>query len=64
MLAGRWQDRLPELAAAGAAFDAVYFDTYAEAYADLRGFVAAAAGLGLGRVVALYYRSFNLHQIC
>jgi hypothetical protein len=64
VLAGRWQDRLPELAAAGAAFDAVYFDTYAEAYADLRGFVAAAAGLGLGRVVALYYHlstSYRIH---
>lgn len=35
---GRWQDILPKLPAAS--FDAVFFDTYEESYADLREFQA------------------------
>lgn len=40
VLRGRWQDVLPPLLAAGqcAAFDAIYFDTFAEDYAALRTF--------------------------
>ena len=37
-LQGRWQDVLPALAAAGKTFDAIFFDTYAESYTDMRTF--------------------------
>ncbi|GAM83272.1 hypothetical protein ANO11243_012580 [Dothideomycetidae sp. 11243] len=36
--AGRWQDVIPSLAASGQAFDAIYFDTFAEDYSALREF--------------------------
>ncbi|KIW15971.1 hypothetical protein PV08_06021 [Exophiala spinifera] len=35
---GRWQDVLPELVADGETFDAIYFDTFAESYAEFREF--------------------------
>ncbi|KAF2218645.1 S-adenosyl-L-methionine-dependent methyltransferase [Elsinoe ampelina] len=35
---GRWQDVVPKLVAEGAMFDAIYFDTFAEDYKDLREF--------------------------
>ena len=35
---GRWQDVVPELLAEGVMFDAIYFDTFAEDYKDLREF--------------------------
>ena len=35
---GRWQDVLPSLAAEGVMFDAIYYDTFAESYADFRTF--------------------------
>jgi protein arginine N-methyltransferase 2 len=35
---GRWQDILPELVTQGEMFDAVYYDTFAESYADFRDF--------------------------
>ncbi|KIW45202.1 uncharacterized protein PV06_03604 [Exophiala oligosperma] len=35
---GRWQDVLPELAADGETFDAIYFDTFAESYSEFREF--------------------------
>ncbi|KAJ5485620.1 Protein arginine N-methyltransferase 2 [Penicillium diatomitis] len=35
---GRWQDVLPGLVAEGATFDAIYYDTFAESYADFREF--------------------------
>ncbi|KAF2155237.1 arginine N-methyltransferase 2 [Myriangium duriaei CBS 260.36] len=35
---GRWQDVVPQLAAEGTAFDAIYFDTFAEDYSALREF--------------------------
>ena len=38
LLAGRWQEAVPALLAGGASFDAVFYDTYAESYADLRCF--------------------------
>ncbi|KAI0173426.1 arginine N-methyltransferase 2 [Hypoxylon sp. FL1284] len=34
--AGRWQDVVPQLMAAGETYDAVYFDTFGEDYAQLR----------------------------
>jgi protein arginine N-methyltransferase 2 len=36
--AGKWQDVLPQLAAEGEMFDAIYFDTFAESYSQFRGF--------------------------
>ncbi|RHZ61521.1 protein-arginine N5-methyltransferase [Aspergillus thermomutatus] len=35
---GRWQDILPVLVAQGETFDAIYYDTFAESYADFREF--------------------------
>ncbi|KAJ5964088.1 Arginine N-methyltransferase 2 [Penicillium vulpinum] len=35
---GRWQDILPGLVEAGETFDAIYYDTFAESYADFRDF--------------------------
>ncbi|KAJ5171900.1 Arginine N-methyltransferase 2 [Penicillium capsulatum] len=35
---GRWQDILPGLVGAGETFDAIYYDTFAESYADFREF--------------------------
>ncbi|KAL4987097.1 protein arginine N-methyltransferase 2 [Aspergillus falconensis] len=35
---GKWQDILPDLVAEGVMFDAIYYDTFAEAYADFRDF--------------------------
>ncbi|OQD77912.1 hypothetical protein PENDEC_c002G02361 [Penicillium decumbens] len=35
---GRWQDILPALVANGETFDAIYYDTFAESYADFRDF--------------------------
>lgn len=35
---GRWQDILPGLVGTGATFDAIYYDTFAESYADFRDF--------------------------
>jgi protein arginine N-methyltransferase 2 len=35
---GRWQDILPALVAQGLTFDAIYYDTFAESYADFREF--------------------------
>ncbi|KAF7117422.1 hypothetical protein CNMCM5793_006367 [Aspergillus hiratsukae] len=35
---GRWQDILPALVAQGETFDAIYYDTFAESYADFREF--------------------------
>ena len=36
--AGKWQDILPKLIEDGAAFDAVYYDTFAESYKDFKDF--------------------------
>ena len=36
--AGRWQDVVPKLVEAGETYDAIYFDTFAEDYAELRSF--------------------------
>lgn len=36
--AGRWQDVCPALLRAGCVYDAIYFDTFAESYAQLRRF--------------------------
>lgn len=35
---GKWQEVLPRLVANGTMFDAIYFDTFAESYADFREF--------------------------
>lgn len=35
---GRWQDILPQMAADGQTFDAIYYDTFAESYADFKDF--------------------------
>ncbi|KAL4785461.1 protein arginine N-methyltransferase 2 [Aspergillus varians] len=35
---GKWQDILPSLVAEGEMFDAIYYDTFAESYADFRDF--------------------------
>ncbi|PYI36957.1 putative arginine N-methyltransferase [Aspergillus indologenus CBS 114.80] len=35
---GRWQEVLPALVAEGEMFDAIYYDTFAESYADFREF--------------------------
>jgi protein arginine N-methyltransferase 2 len=35
---GRWQDILPGLVGEGVTFDAIYYDTFAESYADFRDF--------------------------
>ncbi|KAL4924466.1 protein-arginine N5-methyltransferase [Aspergillus undulatus] len=35
---GKWQDILPSLVAQGEMFDAIYYDTFAESYADFREF--------------------------
>ncbi|KAJ5103150.1 Protein arginine N-methyltransferase 2 [Penicillium argentinense] len=35
---GRWQDILPGLVGEGVTFDAIYYDTFAESYADFREF--------------------------
>ncbi|KAJ5151236.1 Protein arginine N-methyltransferase 2 [Penicillium canariense] len=35
---GRWQDILPALVGEGVTFDAIYYDTFAESYADFRDF--------------------------
>lgn len=35
---GRWQDILPGLVGEGITFDAIYYDTFAESYADFRDF--------------------------
>ena len=35
---GKWQDVLPGIAESGVQFDAIYFDTFAEAYSDFREF--------------------------
>ncbi|KAJ5676210.1 Protein arginine N-methyltransferase 2 [Penicillium macrosclerotiorum] len=35
---GRWQDILPGLVGQGETFDAIYYDTFAESYADFRDF--------------------------
>jgi protein arginine N-methyltransferase 2 len=37
---GRWQDILPNLVEQGETFDAIYYDTFAESYADFRDFLA------------------------
>ncbi|KAF3480330.1 uncharacterized protein GIQ15_05677 [Arthroderma uncinatum] len=37
---GKWQDILPKLAADGVMFDAIYYDTFAESYADFRDFAS------------------------
>lgn len=36
--AGRWQDVVPKLVEAGEVYDAIYFDTFAEDYSELRNF--------------------------
>lgn len=35
---GKWQDVLPKLVEEGVTFDAIYYDTFAESYADFRHF--------------------------
>lgn len=35
---GRWQEILPQLVADGQTFDAIYYDTFAESYADFKDF--------------------------
>ena len=40
LLPGRWQTSVPALVEAGESFDAIFYDTYAESYADLRRFMA------------------------
>ena len=56
LLEGRWQAVLPELAAAGEQFDAIFFDTYAETYADQHAFFAMLPMLlRPGRGVASYF---------
>lgn len=35
---GKWQDILPQLMADGQMFDAIYYDTFAESYADFKDF--------------------------
>ncbi|GAB7366542.1 hypothetical protein MBLNU230_g8530t1 [Neophaeotheca triangularis] len=37
---GKWQDTLPKLAEQGVVLDAIYYDTYAEDYSDLKEFFA------------------------
>ncbi|KAJ9242833.1 hypothetical protein DTO271D3_565 [Paecilomyces variotii] len=37
---GRWQDILPTLVEQGETFDAIYYDTFAESYADFRDFMS------------------------
>lgn len=37
---GRWQDILPVLVEQGVTFDAIYYDTFAESYADFREFLS------------------------
>ncbi|KAH8704760.1 putative arginine N-methyltransferase [Talaromyces proteolyticus] len=37
---GRWQDILPTLVEQGEMFDAIYYDTFAESYADFREFLS------------------------
>ncbi|EED23540.1 arginine N-methyltransferase (Rmt2), putative [Talaromyces stipitatus ATCC 10500] len=37
---GRWQDILPQLVEQGELFDAIYYDTFAESYADFREFLS------------------------
>ncbi|KAL1999207.1 hypothetical protein VTN02DRAFT_4884 [Thermoascus thermophilus] len=37
---GRWQDVLPRLVEQGETFDAIYYDTFAESYADFRTFLS------------------------
>lgn len=37
---GRWQDILPQLVEQGEMFDAIYYDTFAESYADFREFLS------------------------
>ncbi|KAL1970180.1 hypothetical protein VTN77DRAFT_6585 [Rasamsonia byssochlamydoides] len=37
---GRWQDVLPALVEQGETFDAIYYDTFAESYADFRQFLS------------------------
>lgn len=37
---GRWQDILPKLVEQGETFDAIYYDTFAESYADFRDFMS------------------------
>jgi protein arginine N-methyltransferase 2 len=37
---GRWQDILPTLVEQGETFDAIYYDTFAESYADFREFLS------------------------
>lgn len=37
---GKWQDVLPKLAEQGVVLDAIYYDTYAEDYSDLKEFFA------------------------
>lgn len=37
---GRWQDVLPKLVEQGETFDAIYYDTFAESYADFREFMS------------------------
>ncbi|OKL55616.1 Protein arginine N-methyltransferase 2 [Talaromyces atroroseus] len=37
---GRWQDILPKLVEQGEMFDAIYYDTFAESYADFREFLS------------------------
>ncbi|KAG1679254.1 hypothetical protein FOA52_009283 [Chlamydomonas sp. UWO 241] len=38
LMFGRWQEVLPQLLAEGVQLDGVFWDTYAEYYADMRGF--------------------------
>lgn len=37
---GKWQDILPQLVEQGEMFDAIYYDTFAESYADFREFLS------------------------
>lgn len=45
LLPGRWQDVVPALIEAGETFDAIFYDTYAESYADLRRFMGLLPAL-------------------
>lgn len=43
LLFGRWQDVIPRLLDEGVKLDGVFWDTYAEYYADMRGFHEAVS---------------------
>ena len=55
LLEGRWQAVLPELAAAHEQFDAIFFDTYAETYADQHAFFDLLPALLRPSGVASYF---------